>query len=55
MLVKDLILELQKLDQDARVFIPDQHYGEEGSMSKLECVREYREFTTLSYIELGFV
>ena len=55
MRVKDLILKLEKLDQDALVYIPDQHYGEEGSMSKLETIREYREYTTQSYIELGFV
>ena len=53
MKVKDLILELQKLDQDADVYVPDQHYGEEGSMSLLESISEYREYTTLSYIELS--
>jgi len=55
MLVRDLILQLQELDPDATVYIPDQHYGEEGSMSLLVTVRLYREYTTQSYVELGFL
>jgi len=55
MKVKDLILKLQAVDQDADVYIPDSHYGEDGTMSKLETISEYREYTTQSYIELGFV
>ena len=54
MKVKDLILALQKLDQDALVYIPDQHYGDDGSTSLVKNIYEYREYTTQSYIELEF-
>jgi hypothetical protein len=53
MKVKDLIKELKKLDQDAEVLIPDQHYGEEGSMSTVDSIQTAREYTTLSVVELG--
>lgn len=53
--VKELIEQLQKLDPEAVVYIPDQHYGEEGTMSWLQTVEQFREYTSASYVELGLV
>lgn len=55
MKVKDLIKELKKMDPDAVVLMPDQWYGEEGSISEVETVNQHREYTTLSTVELGFL
>ena len=55
MLVKDLIKLLQQQDPDARVYIPDQHYGEDGSFSPVETLRSSREYTTQSMVELEFL
>ena len=57
MRVKDLIEQLQGCDPEARVFIPDSHYGEEGSTSEAECIyNRDDEWKSMGWrvIEIGF-